>query len=106
MSTHRSLGSASLAGPALACLLLANAAAGIRAARAPKQVARRRQLQRHPGHPNVRDPYLAQWLRLTPDRRPAPLQPGVDYGMDPATGQFIWPKATPEVHKGQKFPVK
>ena len=24
--------------------------------------------------------------------------------MDPATGQFIWPKATPEVHKGQKFP--
>ena len=52
----------------------------------------------------MQDPYLAQWLRVTPDRRPAPLQPGVDYGMDPATGQFIWPKATPEVHKGQKFP--
>jgi hypothetical protein len=57
-----------------------------------------------PGTPTVKDPYLAQWLRLTPDRRPAPLKPGVDYGMDPATGQFVWPKATPEVHQGQRFP--
>ena len=24
--------------------------------------------------------------------------------MDPATGRFIWPKATPEVHEGQPFP--
>ena len=24
-----------------------------------------------PGTPTVKDPYLAQWLRLTPDRRPA-----------------------------------
>lgn len=57
-----------------------------------------------PGTPNVQDPHLAAWLRLTPDRSPAPLKPGVDYGMDPATGQFVWPKATPEVHKGQRFP--
>ena len=56
------------------------------------------------GTPNVQDAYLAAWLRLTPDRRPAALKPGVDYGMDPATGQFIWPKATPEVHTGQHFP--
>lgn len=105
MSTHRSLGSASLAGPALACLLLANATPPASAQPAPqKQVAPAASSSATPGTPNVQDPYLAQWLRLTPDRRPAPLQPGVDYGMDPATGQFIWPKATPEVHKGQKFP--
>ncbi|CAG4927800.1 LVIVD repeat-containing protein [Paraburkholderia saeva] len=57
-----------------------------------------------PGKPRVQDPYLAAWLSLTPDRAPAPLKPGVDYGMDPATGEFVWPKATPEVHKGQPFP--
>ncbi|WP_234819081.1 hypothetical protein [Cupriavidus metallidurans] len=57
-----------------------------------------------PGTPNVKDPYLAGWLRLTPDRRPTALKAGVDYGMDPATGEFIWPKATQEVHNGQRFP--
>ncbi|WP_245644027.1 LVIVD repeat-containing protein [Paraburkholderia oxyphila] len=57
-----------------------------------------------PGEPNVQDPWLAGWLRLTPERRPVPLKPGVDYGMDPATGKFVWPKATPEVHQGQRFP--
>ncbi len=57
-----------------------------------------------PGTLNVKDPYLAGWLRLTPDREPKPLKAGVDYGMDPATGKFIWPKATPEVHTGQRFP--
>ncbi len=54
--------------------------------------------------PEVKDPWLAEWLRLTPDRRPKPLVAGRDYGMDPATGGFIWPKATPEVHEGQPFP--
>ncbi|RDU96713.1 hypothetical protein [Trinickia dinghuensis] len=57
-----------------------------------------------PGEPHVKDPYLAGWLRLTPDRSPKPLKAGVDYGMDPATGKFVWPKATPEVHQGQRFP--
>jgi len=32
-----------------------------------------------PGTPNVKDPYLADWLRLTPDRKPAPLKAGVDF---------------------------
>ncbi|WP_217482553.1 hypothetical protein [Sphingomonas sp. CL5.1] len=54
--------------------------------------------------PEIRDPWLAEWLRLTPDRRPRPLVAGRDYGMDEKTGQFIWPKATPEVHEGQPFP--
>jgi hypothetical protein len=57
-----------------------------------------------PGAPAVQDPELAAWLKLTPDRKPMPLTPGKDYGMDPITGHFIWPKATPEVHEGQPFP--
>lgn len=57
-----------------------------------------------PGTPKAQDPHVAAWLRLTPERRPVPLKPGVDYGMDPATGQFVWPKATPEQHEGQRFP--
>ena len=57
-----------------------------------------------PGEPKVDDPYLAAWLRLTPEMKPAPRIPGRDYGTDPTTGQFIWPKATPEVHEGNPFP--
>jgi len=52
----------------------------------------------------VEDPGLAAWLKLTPDRKPQPLKPGKDYGMDATTGQFVWPKATPETHEGQAFP--
>jgi len=54
--------------------------------------------------PEIKDKWLAEWLRLTPDRKPRPLVAGRDYGMDPATGGFIWPKASPEVHEGQPFP--
>ncbi len=61
-------------------------------------------VQATPGTPAVQDPYLAAWLRLTPERRPVALVPGVDYGMDTKTGNFVWPKATPEVHNGQSFP--
>lgn len=57
-----------------------------------------------PGTPNVKDPWLAQWLLQTPERRPHALTPGVEYGMNPKTGEFVWPKVTPEVHKGQPFP--
>lgn len=57
-----------------------------------------------PGEPKVQDRYLKEWLELTPDRKPPPLVPGRDYGMDPQTGQFIFPKASPEVHEGQHFP--
>jgi hypothetical protein len=52
----------------------------------------------------ITDPYLRRWIELTPERKPAPLVAGRDYGMDPATGAFVWPKATPEVHEGQPFP--
>ena len=92
------------AGPAFASLLLAGAALPACAQTAPAAPNKPAAPAATPGTPNVQDPYLAQWLRLTPERRPVPQKPGVDYGMDPATGQFIWPKATPEVHTGQKFP--
>lgn len=101
MSRQRHLWSARIAGPAFASLLLAGATLPASAQTTPAKPAA---TARTPGTPSVQDPYLAQWLRLTPERRPVPLKPGVDYGMDPATGQFIWPKATPEVHTGQKFP--
>ncbi len=54
--------------------------------------------------PRITDSYLRGWLELTPERRPAPLAAGRDYGMNPVTGRFVWPKATPEVHEGQPFP--
>lgn len=57
-----------------------------------------------PGTPDVADPWLAQWITVTPERRPVPLKAGVDYGMNPQTGAFVWPKATPETHQGQPFP--
>lgn len=53
---------------------------------------------------NIQDPYLIEWMNLTADRKPHALVPGQDYGMDQATGKFVWPKATPEVHEGQRFP--
>lgn len=57
MSTHRSLGSASLAGPALACLLLANATPPASAQPAPqKQVAPAASSSATPGTPTCRIP--------------------------------------------------
>ena len=57
MSTHRSLGSASLAGPALACLLLANATPPASAQPAPqKQVAPAASSSATPAPPTCRIP--------------------------------------------------
>src|SRR5579863_106440 len=61
-------------------------------------------LKSAPADSNIPDPYLAAWMNLTPNRKPAALVPGQDYGMDAATGKFVWPKATPEVHAGVRFP--
>ncbi|MBS0509015.1 MAG: hypothetical protein JSR53_16705 [Proteobacteria bacterium] len=57
-----------------------------------------------PGTPSVQDPWLAKWIAQTPERRPRDLKAGLEYGMNPKTGEFVWPKLTPEVHKGQPFP--
>ncbi|MGB3425267.1 MAG: hypothetical protein WBF84_14770 [Castellaniella sp.] len=73
------------------------AAGGKAAAQAPAS-------QAVPGASHLQDKWLNQWIEATADRTPAPLKAGVDYGMNPRTGEFIWPKATPEVHEGQPFP--
>lgn len=57
-----------------------------------------------PGTPSAKDPWIAKWLSVTADRTPMAVKAGVDYGLDPNTGEFIFPKATPESHDGQKFP--
>lgn len=57
-----------------------------------------------PGTPSAKDPWIAKWLSVTADRTPMAVKAGVDYGLDPNTGEFIFPKATPESHGGQKFP--
>ena len=57
-----------------------------------------------PGTPSAKDPWIAKWLSVTADRTPMAVKAGVDYGLDPNTGTFIFPKATPESHDGQKFP--
>ena len=44
---------------------------------------------------NIVDPWLKAWQDLTPENPPAPPVPGVDYGIDPATGAFRHPVATP-----------
>lgn len=48
---------------------------------------------------DIRDPYLKAWHALSYDRKPPELKPGVDYGMDPATGAFRHPNATPIVEE-------
>jgi hypothetical protein len=57
-----------------------------------------------PAGTDIQDPYLAAWMNLTPNLKPPSLVPGQDYGMDASTGKFVWPKATPEVHAGVRFP--
>lgn len=73
----------------LAGLLLASAFAG--AAPAAERD--------HAAPVDIRDPQLKAWYDLTYDKRPPELTPGKDYGMDPATGQFRHPKATPMVEE-------
>ncbi|GAB3627097.1 hypothetical protein PTE30175_03986 [Pandoraea terrae] len=104
MLRNRNLRSVLATGSALSAILMTTWAnvAPVQAAPAPDAAAPA--VQATPEAPKVQDPYLAAWLRLTPDRRPAPLVPGVDYGMDTTTGHFVWPKATPEAHNGQRFP--
>ena len=54
--------------------------------------------------PSITDPYLRRVVELTPNRYPAAQVAGVDYGLDPKTGEFVFPKDTREDHEGQTFP--
>lgn len=56
------------------------------------------------GPVKVDDPYLKIWLGLTTDKAPTPPLPGVDYGMDPVTGTYRHPVATPLTSKAPSFP--
>lgn len=53
---------------------------------------------------DIPDPDIRAWWNLTYNRKPAPPVPGKDYGMDPATGHFTHPKATPLVRQAPNFP--
>ena len=53
---------------------------------------------------DVVDPWLKTWQDLTSENPPAPPVPGVDYGMDPATGAFRHPGATPLTTQAPPFP--
>ena len=52
---------------------------------------------------NIRDPWLQRLHELTYDQKPPRPVPGVDYGMDAATGRFVHPKATPLVTDPPSF---
>lgn len=56
------------------------------------------------GPVDLRDPILKAWDARVPARPPERPVPGRDYGMDPKTGRFIAPKATPEVKDAPRFP--
>lgn len=53
---------------------------------------------------NVEDPYLKAWIALTPDKAPTIPFPGKDYGLDPKTGSFKAPVATPLSESSPAFP--
>lgn len=55
-------------------------------------------------HRDIPDPDIRAWHALTYDRKPPRPVPGKDYGMDPATGRFTHPKATPLVKDAPGFP--
>ena len=54
--------------------------------------------------PAIPDADVRAWHALTYDQKPPRPVPGVDYGMDEATGRFRHPKATPLVKDPPNFP--
>ena len=56
------------------------------------------------GEINLIDPFLKAWAAITPENPPAAPLPGVDYGMDAATGTFKHPVATPLTGSAPGFP--
>ena len=53
---------------------------------------------------NIQDPYIQRLHDLIYDQKPPRPVPGVDYGMDPKTGVFQHPRATPMVIDPPNFP--
>ena len=52
---------------------------------------------------NIKDPYIQALSNLTYDQKPPRPVPGVDYGIDPKTGKFSHPRATPLVKDSPSF---
>ena len=52
---------------------------------------------------DIPDPDIRAWWNLTYNRKPEPPVPDRDYGMDPTTGQFVHPRATPLVRETPHF---
>lgn len=52
----------------------------------------------------LEDPYLKAWTDSTPENAPSNPVPGVDYGLDPETGIFKAPVATPLTNDAPGFP--
>jgi len=53
---------------------------------------------------DIRDPWLQRLHGLRYDQKPPRPVPGVDYGIDPQTGVFSHPRATPMVSDPPNFP--
>ena len=53
--------------------------------------------------PPVRDPYIRSFEALTYDQKPPRPVPGVDYGINPDSGKFSHPRATPLVQDPPSF---
>ena len=54
-------------------------------------------------HQNIKDPAIQAWHDLTYDQKPPAPVPGKDYGLDPETGKFNHPKASPLVRSTPSF---
>lgn len=52
---------------------------------------------------NVTDPWIERLRGLTYDKKPPRPVPGIDYGMDPKSGKFRHPKASPMVTNAPSF---
>ncbi len=51
---------------------------------------------------SIEDEHLRRWYEITEERKPTAPAPG-DYGMDPATGRFVHPAATPKSYDAHPF---
>lgn len=56
-------------------------------------------------HPQVKDQVIAKWLSVTAKNLPEKAKVGIDYGMNPNTGSFVFPKesVSPDYYEAGPF---
>lgn len=56
-------------------------------------------------HPQVEDKWISKWLSVTDKDMPEPVTADVDYGLNPVTGKFVFPKKgqSPDYTEPQRF---